>query len=162
MTPWSVALQAPLSMRFSRQEHWSGLPCPPPGDLPNPGTKPASHVSCTGRRVPSPCCLGSPLPSSYCFLTSLKCLAKTQHPQESICCCSVAQSCPTLCNPWTAACQAFLSFTIFQSLLKLMSIESMMPSNHLILCLPLLLLPSIFPNIRVFSRKAYQREKKSR
>ena len=51
---------------------------------------------------------------------------------------------------WTAAHQASLSFTIFQSLLKLMSIESMMPSNHLILCHPLLLLPSIFPSIRVF------------
>ena len=54
-------------------------------------------------------------------------------------------------NPWTAAHQASLSFTISQSLLKLMSIESVMPSNHLILCHPLLLLPSIFPSIRVFS-----------
>ena len=54
-------------------------------------------------------------------------------------------------SPWTAACQAFLSFTISQSLLKLMSIESVMPSNHLILCHPLLLLPSIFPSIRIFS-----------
>ena len=52
---------------------------------------------------------------------------------------------------WTAACQAALSFTISQSLLKPMSIESVMPSNHLILCHPLLLLPSIFPIIRVFS-----------
>ena len=52
---------------------------------------------------------------------------------------------------WTTACQASLSFTISQSLLKLMSIESVMPSNHLILCCPLLLLPSIFPSIRVFS-----------
>ena len=51
------------------------------------------------------------------------------------CCCSVAQSCPTLCNPWTAACQASLSCIISQSLLKLISIESVMPSNHLILCL---------------------------
>ena len=39
-TPWTVALQAPLSMGFSRQEYWSGLPCPPPGDLPNPGIQP--------------------------------------------------------------------------------------------------------------------------
>ena len=54
-------------------------------------------------------------------------------------------------TPWTAARQASLSFTISQSLLKLMSIESVMPSNHLILCRPLLLLPSIFPSIRVFS-----------
>ena len=66
-------------------------------------------------------------------------------------CCSVAQSCPTLSNPWTAACQASLSFTITRSLLKLVSIESVMPSNHLILCHPLFLLPSIFPSIRIFS-----------
>ena len=54
-------------------------------------------------------------------------------------------------TPWTAAYQASLFFTISQSLLKLMSFELVMPSNHLILCCPLLLLPSIFPNIRIFS-----------
>ena len=54
-------------------------------------------------------------------------------------------------TPWTAARQRSLSFTISWSLLKLMSIELMMPPNHLILCCPLLLLPSIFPSIRVFS-----------
>ena len=53
--------------------------------------------------------------------------------------------------PWTAACQASLSITNSQSLLKLMFIESVMPSSHLILCHPLLLLPSIFPSIRAFS-----------
>ena len=53
-------------------------------------------------------------------------------------------------TPWTAARQASLSFTISQSLLKLMSTQSLMPSNHLILCRPHLLLPSIFPSIRVF------------
>ena len=56
-------------------------------------------------------------------------------------------------TPWTAACQASLSFTICRSLLKLMSIESVMPSSHLILCGPLLLLPSIFHSIRVFSNE---------
>ena len=56
--------------------------------------------------------------------------------------------------PWTAALQASLSFTISQSLLKLMSIESVMPSNHLIPCRPLLLLPSIFPSFRVFSNES--------
>ena len=55
---------------------------------------------------------------------------------------------------WTAACQASLSFTISWSLLRLMSIESMMPSNHLILCRPLLLLPSNFPSIRVLSNES--------
>ena len=49
-------------------------------------------------------------------------------------CCSVAQSCPTLCDPWTAALQASLSFAISQNLLKFMSIESVMQSSHLILC----------------------------
>ena len=56
-------------------------------------------------------------------------------------------------TPWTAAHQAPLSSTIAWSLFKFMSIESVMPSNHLILCCPLLLLPSIFPNIRVFSNE---------
>ena len=57
-------------------------------------------------------------------------------------------------TPWTAACQVSLSINNSWSLLKLMSIESVMPSNHLILCCPLLLLPSIFPNIRVFSSES--------
>ena len=57
-------------------------------------------------------------------------------------------------TPWTAARQASLSITNSWSLLKLMSIESVMPSNHLILCCPLLLLPSIFPSIRVFSNES--------
>ena len=56
-------------------------------------------------------------------------------------------------TPWIAERQASLSFTISQSLLKLMSIESVMPSNHLVLCHLLLLLPSIFPSIRVFSNE---------
>ena len=67
---------------------------------------------------------------------------------------TVAQSCPTLATPWTAAHQAYLSVTNSQSLLKLMSFESVMPFNHLILCRPLLLLPSIFPSIRVFSNES--------
>ena len=68
---------------------------------------------------------------------------------------SVAQSCPTLCAPWTAARQASLSITNCWSLPKPMSIESVMPSNHLILCHPLLLLPSIFPSIKVFSNQSF-------
>ena len=67
---------------------------------------------------------------------------------------SVTQLCPTLWNPWTTEGQASLSITNSQSLLKLMVIESVMPSNHLILCRPLLLLPSIFPNTRVFSNES--------
>ena len=57
-------------------------------------------------------------------------------------------------TPWTAECQVSLSITNSRSLLKLMPIESVMPSNHLILCHPLLLLPSIFPSIRVFSNES--------
>ena len=57
-------------------------------------------------------------------------------------------------TPWTAACQASLSIANSQSLLKLLSIESVSPSNHLILCCPLLLPPSIFPSIRVFSNQS--------
>ena len=57
-------------------------------------------------------------------------------------------------TPWTAACQASLSITNSWSILKLMSINSVMPSNYLILCHPLLLLPSIFPSIRVFSSES--------
>ena len=73
---------------------------------------------------------------------------------EVLCyCCSVFQPC-LFVTPWTATCQASLSFTVSWSLLKLMSIESVMPSNHLILCHPLLLLPSIFPSIRVFSNES--------
>ena len=66
------------------------------------------------------------------------------------CCCSVALSCPTLCNPMDCS---MPGFTISQSLLKLMSIESVIPSNHLILCHALLFLSSIFPSIRVFSNE---------
>ena len=61
---------------------------------------------------------------------------------------------PLFVTPWTAACQASLSIINSQSLLKLMPIESAMPSNHLILCHPLFLPPSIFPNIRVFSNES--------
>ena len=58
-------------------------------------------------------------------------------------------------TPWTAACQASLSNTSFQNLLKLTSMELMMPSNHHILCHPFLLPPSIFPSIRVFSNESF-------
>ena len=70
------------------------------------------------------------------------------------CYCSVTQSCPLFVIPWTAAHQASLSFTISQSLLNLMSTESVMPFNHLTLCQALLLLSLIFPSIRVFSNES--------
>ena len=68
-----------------------------------------------------------------------------------------SQLCPTFASPWTVACQPSLSITNSQRLLKLMSIALVMPSNHLILCHPLLLLPSIFPSIRVFSNESVLR-----
>ena len=69
-------------------------------------------------------------------------------------CCSVVQCVLFFATPWTSARQASLPFTVSWSLLKLVSIESMMLSNHLILCRPLLLLPLIFPSMKVFSNKS--------
>ena len=68
-------------------------------------------------------------------------------------CCSVAESCPALCDPMDCSVPVLLSLTTSQSLHKLMSNESVMLSNNLILCHPLLLLPSIFPSIRIFSKQ---------
>ena len=133
VTSWTITHQGPLSMRFSRQEYCSRLLCPPPGDLLNPEI---SYVSCIGQ-------VGS---------------LHQRHLGSPPNCCSVTKSCCVwlFATPWTAACRASLSFTISWSLLKLMSIESILPSNHLILCcvLVLLLLPSIFPIIRVFSNES--------
>ena len=81
---------------------------------------------------------------------SFQCFAAQVNFQFS----SVAQSCLTLCDPWTTACQPSLSITNSWSLLKLVSIKSVTPFNRLILCHPLLLLPLIFPTIRVFSKKS--------
>ena len=68
-------------------------------------------------------------------------------------CCSVAQSCPNLCDSMDRNIPGSLSFTISWSLLRLMSVELVMPSNYLVLCCPLFLLPSLFPSIRVFSNE---------
>ena len=118
-----IACHGPMSMGFSRQELWSGLPYLPPGDLPNPGIKPRSPAL----QVDS-----LPTVSSVQSLNRVRLFA----------------------TPSTAARQASLSITNSWSLLKLMSIESVMPSNSLILCHPFLLLPSIFPSIRVFSSES--------
>ena len=82
--------------------------------------------------------------------TVRKCLAPLR---PDLCCCSVAKLCPTLCDPMNYTTPGFLSFTISWSLLKFMSIELVMLSNCLILCHSCLSLPSIFPNIRVFSNE---------
>ena len=88
-TPWTVAHQAPLSMGFSRQEYWSGLPCPPPGDLPIPGMEPVSLMS-------------TALAGGF-FTTSATREAHVVHESES----EVAQSCPTLCDPMDCSLPGF-------------------------------------------------------
>ena len=119
--------------------------------FPHPSARPQSFVSCgagTGSRFQKqavPLLTSLPLPCAGWYL--LNCLAGSPGGLPS-CCCSVAKLGPTLCNPWTAAPQASLSLTISWSLPKFMSTELVMPSNHFILCHPLLLLPSIFPSIR--------------
>ena len=111
--PWTIACQAPLSVEFSRQEYWSGLPFPNPGDLPDPGMEPGS-----------PALQADSLPS---VSQSVQSLSRVQ----------------LFVTPWTAARQASLSITNSRSLPKPMSIELVMPSSHLILCRPLILLPSL-------------------
>ena len=117
-------------MGFSRQEYCSGLLCPPPGDLSNPGINPGL-LHCRWILY-SLSHKGSLQLSSVQSLSSVRFFA----------------------TPWTAACQASLYITNSWSLLKLMSIETVMPSNHLILCHPILLLLSISPSIRVFSNES--------
>ena len=128
--PWTVAHQTRLSMEFSRQEYWSRKPFPSPGDLSNPRIKPRSPA-----------------------LQAVSLPAEPPGKPFSYCRCSVTQLVWLFGIPWTAACWASLSLTIPRSLPKFMSIELVMPSNHLILCCPLLL-PSIFPSIRVFSNES--------
>ena len=133
--PWSVAYQAPLSVEFSWQKYWSGLPFPSPGDLSDPGIE-----------LRSPTLQADALPSEPPAKPPLE-LYQFSLVQSLSCVWLFA-------TPWTAACQASLSITNSQSLPKVMSIELVMPSNHLILCHPLLLLPSIFPSISVFSNES--------
>ena len=82
------------------------------------------------------------------------CIYKTGNISSSVQFSSAAQSCPTLCNPMNRSTPGSLSITSSRSSLKLMSIESVMPSSHLILCHPLLLLPAIPPSIKVFSNES--------
>ena len=127
------ACQAPLSMWFSRQEKWSVLSCPPPGDFPDLGIQPTVPGTPTSQVYSLPLNhWGIPLRGSVQFS-------------------SVAQSCLTLCDPMNCSTPGLLSITNSQSWLKLIPIESVMPTGHLILCCPLLLLPPTPPSIRVFS-----------
>ena len=88
-------------------------------------------------------------------LITMLCQFQVQNKVNQLCCCcSVAQLYPTLCDSIDCSMPGFLSFTMPWSLLKLMSIKYLMPSNHLVLCYPLFLPPSIFPSIRVFSNES--------
>ena len=133
-TPWTVVHQVPPSVGFPRQEYWSGLPFPSPGDLPDPGIEPMSPAfPALAGRFFTLCHLGSPhkmVQFSCSVMSNSLQVHRLQHTRFP------------------------LSITNSQSLLKLMSIESVMPSNHLILCGPLLPLPSIFPSIMVFSNES--------
>ena len=142
---------------------WSKLPFSTPGDLPNSGMELESLLSralAGGFFTTSAIWEALTVTCSGCYLFGLaKCqwwpsnylflMAYFHKWQIYCCCCSVAQLC-LFATPCTAARQASLSFTISWSLLKLIPIESVMPSIHLILCRPLLLLLSIFPSIRSF------------
>ena len=88
------------------------------------------------------------LPQKFKWLYSKHSTVESHSSVQSLSCVQL------FVTPWTAVCQASLSITNSQSLLKLKSIESVMPFNHLIFCSPLLLLPSIFPSIRIFSKES--------
>ena len=163
-------------MGFSRQGYWSGLSFPSPGGLPNPGIEPGSPALQTDA-LPSepPGKHHLPVVSSVgwlshfvytftscgyfgCLNFSLLRIQLQKHSWTalwaSICFYFSSVVVSDSATPWTAACQVSLSLTNSPSLPKLMFIESVMPSSHLILCRPLLLPPSIFPNIRVFSNES--------
>ena len=103
--------------------------------------------------VAVPSSRGSSQPGDPAHISYVSALAGGFFTSSTTCCCSVPQSCTTICDPMDCSTLCFLVLPISWSLLKLMSIESVMPSNHLILCLPLFL-PSIFPSIRAFSNES--------
>ena len=118
-------------MEFSRPEYWSGKPFPSPGDLPNPGIEPRS-----------------PALQADSLLAEPQGKANQRSSVQSL------SHVRLFATPWTATSQAPLSIINSWSLLKLMSIELVMPPNHLILCCPCLLLPLIFPSFKVFSNES--------
>ena len=123
------------ALENSPQESHTGSAAPRQVGFPGPGIEPVSPALAGGLADSSPLSHQGSLAKSVQFLTCVQLFA----------------------TPWTAACQASASITNSRGLLKLPSIESVMPSNHLILCRPLLLLPSIPPSIRVFSNETVLR-----
>ena len=166
--PWIIVCQAPLSMGFPGQEYWRGEPFPFPGYVLNPEMKPRPPALQAGSLPPEPpaqlckACVTSYLSLCKCWTVNNYWLFKVLLTVSALGCSFPFQfssvqslSCVRLFEtPWTAARQASLSITNSRSPPKPMSTESVMPSNHLILCRPLLLLPSIFPSIRVFSSES--------
>ena len=128
--PWTEAHQAPLSLGFPRQEYWSGLSFPSPGDLPTPGFELKSLVP--PALAVFHCATWETL---YLYIKACKYILDERQFSIVVTVQSLSRI-QLFAPPWTAARQASLSFTISQSLLKLMSIESLMPSNLLILCRP--------------------------
>ena len=121
----------PLFTRFPNQEYCNGLPCPPPGDLPHSRIEPRSPKSPALQEDPLLLSHGG---SPFIFFSWAQLPSRVQ----------------LFVIPWTVVHWVSFSITNSRSLLKLTSIKSAMPSNHLILCCPSLLLPYIFPSIRVF------------
>ena len=171
VTLWTVVHQAPLSMGFSSQEYWSGLSAFSRGSSQPRNETRISYIPCIGRRVlyqsaaisALRCELVSPKGAQEEYLPCSNSLCEPWGTQGLKIGCwpqIVSQSVQSLsrvrlfATPWIAARQASLSITNSQSSLRLMSIESVMPPSHLILCHPLLLLPSIPPSIRVFSNES--------
>ena len=152
----TVAHQAPLSTGFPRQQCWTGLLFPSPGDLPNPRIESISPAFAGGFFTTHP--PGKPrslirehkffLPGGICC-----CLWKINLGCINISSFQSLSHAQLFAAPWTAAHQASLSITNSQSLLKLIPIELMI-SNHLILCHPILPLLSIFPRISVYSNES--------
>ena len=140
-------------MGFSKQEYWSRLPCPPPGDLPtqgsNTGLQHCRILYCLSHESETLIC-----DLSHKFNHFLSPWGKKKNTAEPTLQFSSVQLLSRVwlsATPWTAARQASLSIIISRSSLKLTCIKSVMPSSHLILCHPFILLSSVPPSIRVFS-----------
>ena len=162
-TSWTATCQAPQSTGFSRQKYWRGLPFPSPGDLPDPGIELESPALEGGFFTAEP--PGKRWPSvnqqeglhqepnhDLRFSQPPKLWKVSLLFKHSVQFSSVTQCVWLFATPCTAAYQPCLSITNSQSWLKLMSIELVMPSNHLILGHHLLLPPSDFLSIMVFSQ----------
>ena len=112
VVPWTVAPQVPLSMGFSRQEYWSGLPCPPPRDLPNPGIEPESLMSpaLAGRFFTTSATWEAPPTEHMPELPRAELLGEWSCRPTAVAAVELLQSCPTLCDRMDhIACQAPLS-----------------------------------------------------